>query len=90
MFDLFDIYFHIPKLIANCKLFTRSCSERPLCEYYPGATVYCTKQTHRVLKEPQCPFKLCMIDGPASLKSLCFYKSTEFAFYRISLRKRSH
>jgi len=43
VFDLFDIDLQLPKRLANCKLFTRSCSEHPLCDYYPGSTIYCTK-----------------------------------------------
>jgi len=71
MFDLFHIDLQVPKRLANCKLFTRNCSEHPLCDYYPGATVSCSKQTHRVFKKTQCPCKLCVKDVPASLKSLC-------------------
>ena len=74
MFDLFDIDLEIHKRLANFKLFTRSCSEHTICDYYPGGIVYCTKQTHRVLKEPQCPCKLCVKDRPASLKSMCVNK----------------
>ena len=74
VFDLFDIDLQLPKRIANCKLFTRSCSEQALCRYFPGGIVYCTKQTHRVLKESLCLCKVCVKDGHASLKSLCVNK----------------
>jgi len=74
VFDLFDIDLQLSKRLTNCKLFTRSCSEHPLCDYYPGSTVYCIKQTHRVLKESLYPCKVCVKDGPASLKSLCVNK----------------
>ena len=40
VFDLFDIDLHLPKRLANFKLFTQSCSEHPLCDYYPCATLY--------------------------------------------------
>ena len=69
--DLFDIDLQLPKRLANSKLFTQSCSEHHLYDYNPGASVYCTKQPHCVLYEPQCLCKLCVKGGPASLKSLC-------------------
>jgi len=90
VFDLFDIDLQLHKRLGNCKLFTRSCSEHPSCDYYPWATVCCTKQTHRVLKEPQCRCKLCVKDGPASSKSLCVDKISEFTFYPIPLRISCH
>ena len=67
VFDLFDTDFQLPKRLSNCMLFTRSCSQHTLCIYYPGGIAYCTKRTHRVLKEPQCLCKLCVKDRPAGL-----------------------
>ena len=60
IFELFGIDLQLPKRIANCKFFIQSCSEHPLCDYYPGSSVYSTKETHRMLKEPQFPCKLCV------------------------------
>jgi len=71
VFDLFAYELHLPQQLANCKLFAQSCSKQPRCDYYPRGTLYCTKQSHRVLKKPQCPCKLCVKIGPPSLKSLC-------------------
>ena len=67
----FDIDLRLPKRLANCKSFTQSCSEHPLCDYFPVGTLYCTKKSHHVVKESQCRCKLCIKDSPASLKSLC-------------------
>ena len=71
VFDLFAYELHLPQQSANCKLFARSSSKHPRCDYYPRGNLYCTKRSHRVLKQPQCPCKLCVKIGPASLKSLC-------------------
>jgi len=88
--DLLHIDLHLPKGPANCNLFTHSCLEQTLCDYYPGATFNCTKQTHREIKEHHCPCKLCVKEGPACLKSLCGDKISEFTFYPIPLRKRNY
>ena len=71
VFDLFAYELHLPQQLPNCKLLAQSCSKHPICDYYPRGTLYCTKQSHRVLKQPQCPCKLCVKIGPPSLKSLC-------------------
>jgi hypothetical protein len=71
MFDFFNYEIHLPQQLANCKLFAQSCSKHPRIDYYSTGTLYCTKRSHRVLKQPQCPCKLCVKIGPASLKSLC-------------------
>jgi len=90
VFDLFDIDLHLPKPLANSRSFSQSWSEHPFCDYYPDATVYSTKQTHRVLKDPQCPCKLCVKDGSETLKSLCINKISEFNFCSFGLRNRYH
>jgi len=77
VFHLFDIDLQLPKRLANSKLFTRSCSEHPFCDSIPVDTVYCTKQNHCVFKQPQFPCKLCVKDGPASLKSICVNKKVK-------------
>ena len=88
MFDLFDIDLRLPKSLANCTSFTQGCSKHPLCDFFSTGTLYCTKKTHRLFKQSQCRCKLCIKDLPASLKSLCVNKISEFTFYPISLRKR--
>jgi len=85
---LCDIDLHLPERLANYKSFTDSCSEHTLCHDFPLGTLYCTKETHYVLKEFQCRCKLRVKDGPASLKSQCVNKIREFTFYPIPLRKR--
>jgi hypothetical protein len=70
VFDLFAYELHLPQQLANCKLFAQSCSKHPRCDYYPGGTLYCTKQSRRVFKQPQCPCIFCVKIGPPSLKSL--------------------
>jgi len=69
--ELFAYELHLLQKLANCKLFTKSCSKHPRCDYYPACTLYCTKQSLSVFKQPQCPCKLCVKIGPPSLKSLC-------------------
>ena len=88
-FHLFDIDLHLHKGLANCKLFTHSCSEQRSRGYFTCGVLYCTNQSHRVLKEPPCHCKLCVKDGPASLKSRV-NKISEFTFYPIPLRKRNY
>ena len=81
MFDLFDINLRLPKRLANCTSFTQSCSKHPLHHYFSTGTLYCTKKTHHKFKQSQCHCKLCIKNTPASLKSLCVNKITEFTFY---------
>jgi hypothetical protein len=71
VFGLFAYELHLPQQLANCKLFVQSSSKHTRCDYYRRGTLYCTKQSHGVLKQPQCPCKLCVKIGPPSLKSLC-------------------
>ena len=77
VFDLFAYELHFPQQLANCKLFAQSCSKHPRCDYYPRGTLFCTKQPHRVLKQPQCPCKLRVNIGAPSLKFLCVNKLHE-------------
>ena len=87
VFELFDINLHLPKRLSSCKSFTECCSENSHYDDFPVGTLYCTKKSHRVLKESQCHCKLCIKDTPASLKSQTFDKISEFSFYPIPLRK---
>ena len=50
--DLFAYELHLPQKLDNCKFFAKSCSKQPRCDYFPGGTLYCTKQSHRVFKQP--------------------------------------
>jgi hypothetical protein len=43
VFDLSDTDLHLPKRLANRKLFTLSWSEHTLCNDYPDGTLFCTK-----------------------------------------------
>ena len=60
VFDFFRTDLYLPQRLANCTLFAQSCSKHPSRDCYPGDTLYCTKQSHRVIKQPQCPCKLCV------------------------------
>ena len=71
VFDLFVYELHLHQQLVSRKLFAQSYSKHPICDYYPRGTMYCTKRSHLVLKQPQCPCKLCVKIGHPSLKSLC-------------------
>jgi len=46
---------------------TVQCIVKKTCPLY---ILYCTKKSHRLFREPQIHCKVCVKDGPASLKSL--------------------
>jgi hypothetical protein len=82
--------FHLPKQLADCKLCTQYCSAHPKSkEYVPEKTLFCSKKSHRILGETQCHCKLCVKDGPGSLKSLCINQLVKFILYPIKTRKRT-
>ena len=58
VFGLFAYELHLPQQITNCKLFAQSCSKHPRYDYYARGSLYCTKESHRVFKHPQCHCKL--------------------------------
>ena len=82
-FDLFGNNLHLPKRLANFESFTHSCAENSHYDDFPVGTLYCTKKSHHVVKESQCSCKLCVKDTPASLKTECVNKISEFTFYPI-------
>ena len=59
-YKLFDTDLHLPKRLANYELFTQSYSENTSWCDFPFGTLYFTKQSHRMLKEPQFHCKLCV------------------------------
>jgi hypothetical protein len=62
---------NIPKQLANCKLFIKSCKAHPYTNNCFG-TLYCTKKSHRLLGDPQCHCAMCIKKGPAKFKgTLC-------------------
>jgi len=71
VFELFVYELHFPQQLAKCKLFAQICSKHHRRDYYSSGNLYYTERSHRVLKQPQCPCKLCVKIGPASLQSLC-------------------
>jgi hypothetical protein len=62
-------YLNVPKSLANCKVDTSS-SVHPYRKF-PWYSLYCTKKSHHWYGLPLCACKLCVKDGPATLKSLC-------------------
>jgi hypothetical protein len=83
VFDLFQFNLRLPKRLAHCKSFTQSCRKHSLCDYFSTRTLYCSKKVHRVFKQSQCSCKLRIKDTPASLKSHCVNKISEFTFYPV-------
>ena len=51
LFHLFTYELHLSQQLANCKVFAQSSLKHPRCDYYPTGTLYCTKRSHRVLKQ---------------------------------------
>jgi hypothetical protein len=89
--DLFGCDLHLPKRLANCKLCTQYCSTYSKSkEYVLEKSLFCSKKSHRMLEEPQCDCKLCVKDGPGSLKSLCVNQLGKFTYYPIKLRKSTN
>ena len=78
VYERYTYDLHLPKRLAHCKLFTQRCSEHPSWGDFTCGALYCTKQSYRVLKEPQCHCKLFVKDGPTILKSQCVIKLSEF------------
>jgi len=68
VFEHYTCDLELPKKLAGWTLYTPYCSmyRKKTCSFY----IYCTKKSHRFFREAQCHCKLCVKDGPASLKSL--------------------
>jgi hypothetical protein len=88
--DLFGCDFHLPKRLANCKLYTQYCSAHPKSEVFVPETLFCSKKSHRMLGEAQYHCKLCVKDDPGSLKTLCINQLGKFTYYSIKTRKRTN
>jgi hypothetical protein len=65
--------FDVVKRLANCKYDKKSCLQHPY-KNAPFSMSLCTMQSHRRSWDPRCDCKLCVKNGPASLKSLCVNK----------------
>ena len=63
-------YINEPKRLANCKVETSRCSVHPY-KKFPWYPLFCTKKSHHWYGLPHCGCKLCVKNGPATLKSLC-------------------
>jgi hypothetical protein len=89
VFERYTYDLDLPKKLTGFTLYTQYCSmyHKKTCPFY---ILYCTEKSHRLFRESQCHCELCVKDGPASLKSLCVNKISEFTFYPIALGKRNH
>jgi hypothetical protein len=65
--------FDIPKRLAGCKLYTKSCLsfQYRIFLFY---MLFCTKKSHRKIWDVKCDCKLCVKTVPTSLKSMCVNK----------------
>jgi hypothetical protein len=59
VFEQYTNDLNIPKQLANCKLFIKSCKAHPYTKSCFGS-LYCTKKSHRLLGDPQCHCALCI------------------------------
>jgi hypothetical protein len=87
--DLFAYDLHARKRLANCKLYTNHCSAHPSTKF-PSEHCFVVKKSHSMFWHCQCHCKLCVKDGPASLKSLCVNKLGKFTYYANKLKKRTN
>ena len=87
VFEVYTCNFYLPKRLANCKLYTLHWSAHPY-KQFPFNILHFTKKTHRKFGDPQCR-KLCVKEGPASLKSLCVNKLAEFTTYIAEIGQNS-
>jgi len=68
-FDVFATDLDRPQQLANCRLYTRFCSRHPPKDLFRIKILFCSKRSHRMCRDPRYHCKLCVKDGPASLKS---------------------
>ena len=90
VFEVYTCKLDLPKRLPNCKLYTQRCSAYPH-KNYPFYILYCTKKkSHRLFGNPRCHCKLCIKDGPPSLKSVFLNKLGEFVTCPIELKERQN
>jgi len=58
-YDMFALDLDRPRRLANCKLYTRFCSQHPLIDIFRTGILFCNKRSHNLSWKNECQFKLC-------------------------------